>query len=84
MSTLTGRIDQLETNRPKTNDANKGKKEVEILDNDYFVYRDGDINERVMCERTLHRRLQHNHIGMEGNVNNDNHRNCGNVNSDDP
>jgi hypothetical protein len=54
MSMLTGRIDQLETNRPKTNDANKGEEEVEILDNDYFVYRDGDINERATCKHTLH------------------------------
>ena len=82
---LTGRINQLETNCPKTNDANKGKEEVEILYNHYFVYRDdGDINERATCEHTLRRRPQHNHIGMGGNVNNYNHCNHGNVNNDDP
>ena len=61
------------------------EEEVEILNNDYFVYRDdGDINERATCEHTLRRRPQHNHIGMGGNVNNYNHCNHGNVNNDDP
>jgi len=76
LCTLTGRVQQLETNRPKTNDENKDDKDEDegILDDD-FVYRDnGMIDERVTRERNPQRCLQSNRTGMGGNVNNEHNR----------
>ena len=84
LSALIGRVQQLETNRPKTNDKNKDDKDEDegILDDD-FVYRDnGMIDERVTRERNPQRCLQSNRTGMGGNVNNE--HNCGIVCNNDP
>ena len=73
---LIGRVQQLETNCPKTNDKNKDDKDEDegILDDD-FVYRDdGMIDDRVAHERNTHRCLQSNRTCMGGNVNNEHNR----------